>query len=88
MKIKEGYVIKKLGTGYVVVTVGEAGKEFNGLIRLNRASAFLWDKIQEGADTREKLVKAMTEYYEGLDEETARQDLEMFLENVKFALTE
>ena len=88
MKIREGYVINKLGDGYVVVTVGEASKEFNGLIRLNSVGAFLWNSIQDGADTREKLVKTMTEAYEGLDEVTAKQDLEDFLEKVKFALTE
>ncbi len=86
MKIKEGYVINKLGDGFVVVTVGEASKEFNGLIRLNSVGAFLWDKIQDGEDTKEKLVKTMLESFEGLDEMTAKQDLNEFLENVAFAI--
>ena len=86
MKIKDGYIIKKLGTGYVVVTVGEASKDFNGLIRLDETGAFLWNKILEGTDTKEKLIQTMTEAYEGLDAETAKQDLEEFLKNVAFAI--
>lgn len=54
MRIKDGYIIKKLGIGYVVVTVGEASKDFNGLIRLNPSGAFLWQSILDGADTRKK----------------------------------
>ena len=88
MKIKEGYVIKKLGTGFVVVTIGQASKDFNGMIRLNPAGAFLWNSIKEGADSRDKLVKLMLERYEDLDEATARADLDEFLDSVKIAIEE
>ena len=88
MKIKEGYVINKLGGGYVVVTVGDASKDFNGLIRLNNTGAFLWENIREGLDTREKLVQAMMDYYDDLDEETARKDLDQFLSSISFAIEE
>ena len=64
MKIKEGYVINKLGGGYVVVTVGDASRDFNGLIRLNNAGAFLWENIQDGLNTKEKLIQAMMDYYD------------------------
>ena len=88
MRIKEGYVIKKLGIGYVVVTVGEASKDFNGLIRLNASGAFLWQSILNGVDTRQKLVNAMLKQYEDLDENTANEDLNEFLDAVSFALEE
>ena len=88
MRIKDGYIMKKLGSGYVVVTVGQASKDFNGLIRLDEPGAWLWKSIQDGADSREKLVAKMLERYEDLDEPTARQDLDEFLETVAFALEE
>lgn len=88
MRIKDGYIIKKLGSGYVVVTVGQASKDFNGLIRLDEPGAWLWKSIQDGADSREKLIAKMLERYEDLDEPTARQDLDEFLETVSFALEE
>ena len=88
MKIKNGYIMKKLGAGYVVVTVGQSSKEFNGLIRLNETGAFLWQNILDGADSKEKLVTKMLERYEDLKENTARKDLDEFLETVSFALEE
>ena len=88
MRIKEGYIIKKLGIGYVVVTVGEASKDFNGLIRLNPSGAFLWQSILDGADTRKKLIDAMINQYDDLDETAAGKDLDEFLNSVSFALEE
>ena len=86
MKIKKGFIMKKLGPGYVVVTVGAASREFNGMIRLDPAGAFLWQSILDGADTREKLVAAMLARYEDLDEATARADLDEFLDAVSLGL--
>ena len=88
MKIKEGFIIKKLGIGYIVVTVGDASKDFNGVIRLNESGAFLWQSIQDGADSREKLIQAMLDRYEDLDQETAEKDLDEFLGRVAFAVEE
>ena len=86
MRIKEGYIIRKLGIGYIVVTIGDASDDFNGVIRLNESGAFLWQSIADGADTKEKLVAEMVNRYDGLDEETAEKDLDEFLETVAFAL--
>lgn len=88
MKIKEGFIIKKLGIGYIVVTVGDASKNFNGVIRLNESGAFLWQSIQDGADSREKRIQAMLDRYEDLDQETAEKDLDEFLGRVAFAVEE
>ena len=88
MKIKEGFIIKKLGIGYIVVTVGDASMDFNGVIRLNETGAFLWQSIQDGADSREKLIQAMLDRYEDLDQETAEKDLDEFLGRVAFAVEE
>lgn len=86
MKIKKGYVINKLGDGYVVVAVGEASNDFNGVIRLNTAGAFLWQCIQDGADSRQKLLQAMAERYDDFDEKAAGEDLDDFLEKIAFTL--
>ncbi len=88
MRIREGYIMKKVGDGFVVVTVGRASTEFNGVIRMNGSGAFLWQSIMDGADTREKLVSAMLTRYDGLDEAAAARDLDEFLATVSFALEE
>ena len=50
--------------------------------------SFLWENIRDGLNTKEKLVQAMMDYYDDLDEEVARKDLDEFLEEVKFAIEE
>ena len=87
MKTKKDYVIKKVGSGFVVVTVGEASKEFNGMIRLNETGSFYWHLLEKGI-TREELIEKMLERFEDLDKETAEADLDEFLEKVSFAVEE
>lgn len=40
IKIKEGFLLRKVAGDHVVVPVGEAGKVFHGMIRLNDTGAF------------------------------------------------
>ena len=87
LKIKKDYVLKKMGDGFVVVTVGEASKEFNGMIRLNKPSAFVWEQMEKGIE-KEDLLKLMLYKFEDLDEETAREDLESFLDKIAVAIEE
>lgn len=87
MKIKEGFILRKLGKEYMVVAVGEASKTFNGMIRMNEAGAWLWDELKVGI-TREELIQKMIERYEDLDAATADADLGEFLETIKDAVHE
>ena len=84
LKIKKDYVLKKMGEGFVVVTVGEASKDFNGMIRLNKPSAYIWEQMEKGIE-KEDLLDLMLCQFDDLDEETAREDLEEFLNKVAFA---
>lgn len=86
MRIKKGYFIRSLAGGFAVVTVGEASKEFNGMIRMNGTGAFIWNAILNGADTRDKILTEMMSAYEDLDKATANEDLDTFMENAKMAL--
>lgn len=85
IKVKKGFILRRLGQEYMVVPVGEASKNFNGMIRLNETGAFYWQELEKGI-TREGLVSKMLERFEDLDKETARRDLDEFLETMKVAL--
>lgn len=85
IKAKKGYILRRLGKEYMVVPVGEASREFNGMIRMNETGAFYWKELEQGI-SRDGLVAKMLERFEDLDEDTARRDLEEFLETVKIAL--
>lgn len=81
MKIKEGFVLRNMGSQSVVVSVGEANKTFNGMIKLNETGEFLWKQL-ESDKSEEELVSAMLDCYE-VSEETARGGVKKFLETLK-----
>lgn len=77
MKIKEGFILREVAGNSIVVAVGNAVKEFNGVINLNQTGAFLWKILQDGAE-KEDLVKALLSEYE-VDEQTAKKDVDLFI---------
>lgn len=83
MKIKKGFVLRELAGSYVVVAVGAAAKEFNGVIKLNKTGAFLWRILQNGSD-EESLVSAMLQEYD-IDSETAKNDVFAFVKKIQDA---
>ncbi|MDO5392450.1 MAG: PqqD family protein [Eubacteriales bacterium] len=87
MKTKNGFILRKLGKEYMVVAIGEAGKSFNGMIRMNEAGEWLWNQMKEDI-SKDELVNRMCSYYDKLSQETAEADLVEFLETVKAAIEE
>lgn len=81
MKVKEGFILKKMGTQAVVVAVGSASKIFNGMIKLNETGELMWGMLTKGA-TKEELVEAILKEYE-TTEETASADVDRFIETLK-----
>lgn len=83
MKIKDGFIVNKVGSQHVVVPVGEASMERHCMIRLNDTGAFLWEQL--GANTTgDALVEALLAEY-AVDEDTARADVATFLEKLRDA---
>lgn len=83
MKTKKGFMLRSVGGRHVVVAVGKASEEFNGLITLNDSGAFLWELLSQGIEY-EDLLKKMLETYD-VTEMTAKAGLDRFLENVRGA---
>lgn len=83
MKIKENYILRQVADSSVVVPVGAATIDFNGMINLNETGAFLFKILQNGA-SKEDMVKALLEEYR-VDAVTAAQDAEHFINKLKDA---
>ncbi|MBQ3074312.1 MAG: PqqD family protein [Ruminococcus sp.] len=83
MKIKENFMLRKVADTYVVVPVGDAVAEFNGMINLNEAGAFLW-QLLENETTAEQVVEALLQQYD-VDEATAKRDVDKFINELKAA---
>lgn len=85
IKVKKGFLLRKLGEESIVVAIGEASKEFNGMIRLNETGVFYWEKLEKGT-TEDELVRETIERFDGIDKETARQDVRDFLNTISIAI--
>ncbi len=83
MKIKENFMLRKVADSYVVVPIGPAVANFNGMINLNGAGAFLW-QLLENETTEDEVVNAMLQQYE-VSEELARADVKKFITQLKDA---
>ena len=81
MKINENFVLRQVVDTYVVLPIGKATVDFNGMVTLNETGAFLWKQLEQGA-TRETLAEALTgEYDVSCDE--ALTDIDAFLASLE-----
>ncbi len=78
MKIKDGFILKKLrGIDGVVVPVGS--RAHDGMATLNETGVFLWEALQNGADSESSLVDALVSEYE-VDAAAAEKDVRAFID--------
>lgn len=77
MKLKDGFILRKIADEYLVVAVGDKAKSFQGVVVLNEVSAFILENIRENI-TIVDLVNRIVEEYD-VDSETASEDLNAFI---------
>ncbi|MCC8015608.1 MAG: PqqD family protein [Eubacterium sp.] len=78
MKIKNGYLLRKIQNTAVVVPFGEDSVDFNSIMNLNETGAFIWSRLEDETD-EEAVVNALVGMYE-VDRETAAADVAEFLQ--------
>ncbi len=83
MKTKDGFMLRNVVGKDIVVAVGVASMDFNGLISLNETGAFLWRLLEKDCDYNDLLTAMLNEY--DIDEKTAREGLDQFLASAKAA---
>ena len=83
MKTKKGFMLRSVADRNVVVPIGQASVDFNGLITLNETGAFLWKKLSDGC-SYDQLVSAILAEYD-IDEATAKKDIDAFLGTARSA---
>ena len=77
MKIKNGFISRRVAGNNVVVATGEQSKRFNGIIKLNESGLLLWNKLLTGAD-KEALVTLLLDEYD-ITEDVAEADVDKFV---------
>jgi hypothetical protein len=77
MQLKKELIKRTISGDTVLVPIGSAVYDANGLFVLNELGGFLWDLLPQ-AENLQQLVDAVLAEYE-VDEATARQDISLFL---------
>ena len=81
MKASKDFILREIAGEYILVPVGSAAGKFNGLITMNEIGSFIFKMLQE-EQTEECLVQMILNEYE-IDKETARNDLNDFLNQMR-----
>ncbi|MCD8158676.1 MAG: PqqD family protein [Clostridiales bacterium] len=81
MKIKKGFMLRKIQNTAVVVPFGADSVDFNNIMNLNETGAFIWSKL-ESDTTEDAVVKALTSQYD-IDEISAKTDVAEFIETLR-----
>ena len=83
MKIKEGFVTRKIADTIVAVPTGKLVNEFQGMIKLTDSAKFVWDLLQQDT-TMDEIVNQYVKKY-NIDTNKARTDIEKFITHLKSA---
>lgn len=81
MKACGEMLLREVVGEHVLVPFGETALRIHGMICLSESGAFLWRALQE-KQTEDSLVDCLLEEYD-TDRETARQDVEEFLDQLR-----
>ena len=89
MKLKKDYIMTKLEEDrYMIVSCVDVPGEPVDTYSTNEAGASMWRAIQNGADTKEKIVDVLMNQYEDADRAVVLEDVNLFLETISEILTE
>lgn len=78
MKVKKGFVLRKVAKRYVAIPVGDMVQEYGGLVQLNETGYFLWKQLEQETSEKE-LAEMLVKEYVGLSLEQANRDVQEFL---------
>ena len=81
MKMKDGFMLRKIADQYMAVPIGSRAKELHGLIGLNETGAFIWERLSKN-QMPEEIAKDLCEEYE-VEEASAIASVQRFLEKLQ-----
>ncbi len=81
MKIKDGFILKKVVDDFVVVPVNNNFMEYSSVINLNETGCFLWQCLEKDITLDELCLALANEYEISVDE--VKDDVIHFVDNLK-----
>lgn len=81
MKLREGFMLKKILDDYIVVPTGNNIVDFAVAVSLNETGAFLWNQLVDEKTIEELAQNLAAEY--GVETNEVMQDVVDFVEMLK-----
>lgn len=78
MKLREGLVLRPLGSQYIVTGDDLSPVDFSKVVSMNATSAYLWDKLSGKDFAAQDMAGLLTERYD-VDAQTALTDAESLI---------
>ena len=83
MKLRDGFVLRKMPGMNLVMPTGETAKEFKKTVVLNDTAAFIYELFQNGESLSSAAEKVVETY--GIDHDTAVHSVEVTASDLKEA---
>lgn len=81
MKVSKEFILREIAGENILVPIGTAAANFNGLISMNGVGRFIFDLLAE-EHTAQELADHICEEYD-VPKETAFKDVEEFLQQLR-----
>jgi hypothetical protein len=80
MRTKQGFRLRELGGDYILIGESAELVNFNNIISLNEAAAYLWQAVQDKEFDVETLTQLLLAEYE-VEEDIARKDAQATIDD-------
>ena len=80
MRTKKGFRLRELGGDYILIGESAELVNFNNIISLNEAAAYLWQAVQDKEFDVETLTQLLLAEYE-VEEDIARKDAQATIDD-------
>ena len=81
MRVTEDFIVREIAGEHILIPVGETAMKIHGMINLSESGHILWEKLQTECSVDDLVAAILAEY--DIDEETARADVNEFLNKLK-----
>ena len=80
MRTKQGFRLRELGGDYILIGESAELVNFNNIISLNEAAAYLWQAVQDKEFDVETMTQLLLAEYE-VEEDIARKDAQATIDD-------
>lgn len=87
-RAKKGFICRNIGKGHVIIAIGDAARDFKGMVRLNTVGAEIWKMLEDGWCEEETIVQNLVSRCKGAEESRVREDVSSFLKDVRLIIDE